>query len=229
MTTVTRAMLLAAGRGERMRPLTDARPKPLAEVAGKPLIQYHVERLAAAGVERIVINVAWLGSQIREALGDGGRFGLELLYSDEGPVALETGGGIFRALPLLGTDPFWVVSADLWTDFPFADPQSRLAATDLAHLFMVANPDFHKKGDFHLNDGRISQTVGTRLTYGNLALFRPELFADCQPGRYPMVPLLRTAIDHGRVSGELFSGRWHNIGTVAQLQALDTHLRASKQ
>jgi MurNAc alpha-1-phosphate uridylyltransferase len=121
------------------------------------------------------------------------------------------------------------VSADIWTDFSFPNSEQRLAATDLAHLFMVANPDFHLKGDFHLHAGRISQTTGARLTYGNLALFRPALFANCEPGRYPMVPLLRAAIDQGRVSGELFAGCWHNIGTVAQLQALDARLRADKQ
>jgi MurNAc alpha-1-phosphate uridylyltransferase len=228
MSPVRTAMLLAAGRGERMRPLTDSRPKPLAELAGKPLIQYHIERLAAAGVERVVINVAWLGSQIRATLGDGAKFGLQLLYSDEGPVALETGGGIVQALPLLGDDPFWVISADIWTDFSFSSADTRLAPTDLAHLLMVANPDFHPKGDFHLQGGRISQTNGARLTYGNLALFRRELFVGCQPGRYSMVPLLRAAIDQGRVSGELFTGTWHNIGTVAQLQSLDAYLRADK-
>jgi MurNAc alpha-1-phosphate uridylyltransferase len=212
-----------------MRPLTDTRPKPLAELAGKPLIQYHVERLAAAGVERVVINVAWLGSQIRDTLGDGQKFGLRLLYSDEGPVPLETGGGIVQALPLLGDDPFWVVSADLWTDFAFNCAERALAPSDLAHLLMVANPPYHLKGDFHLQNGRISPTTGTRLTYGNLALFRPALFAGCLPGRYPMVPILRAAIDRGSVSGELFAGRWHNIGTVAQLQALDVDLRLNKQ
>ncbi len=228
MTQVKTAMLLAAGRGERMRPLTDVRPKPLAELAGKPLIQYHVERLAAAGIERVVINVAWLGAQIRDALGDGRRFGVTLLYSDEGPVPLETGGGIFRALPLLGTEPFWVVSADLYTDFAFVNADIRLATADLAHLVMVANPDFNLQGDFSLHEGRISETLGTRLTYASLALFRPELFANCQPGTYSVVPLLRTAIAQGRVSGEVFTGCWHNIGTVAQLQVVGSFLRVNK-
>lgn len=221
-------MLLAAGRGERMRPFTDSRPKPLAEVCGKPLIQFHVERLAAAGIERIVINLAWLGGQIRDALGDGSKFGVSIGYSDEGPEALETGGGIFRALPLLGPDPFWSVSADIWTDFEFVDAERRLAATDLAHLVMVANPDFHPHGDFCLREGRISESQGVRLTYGNIALLRPELFAGCRPGRYSVVPLLRVAMAQHRVSGELFTGGWHNVGTMAQMQALDAHLRNRK-
>lgn len=228
MSAVKTAMLLAAGRGERMRPLTDTRPKPLAEVAGKPLIQYHVERFAAVGIERVVINLAWLGSQIREALGDGRKFGIDIRYSDEGPEALETGGGIFRALPLLGPGPFWAVSADLWTDFEFVDAERRLAAADLAHLVMVANPDFHPRGDFCLKNGRVSESVGRRLTYGNVALLRPELFAGCQAGKYSVVPLLRAAMAQDRVSGELFEGNWHNIGTVAQLRALDEYLRGDK-
>jgi N-acetyl-alpha-D-muramate 1-phosphate uridylyltransferase len=228
MTKIKTAMLLAAGRGERMRPFTDTRPKPLAELLGKPLIQHHVERLAAAGIERVVINLAWLGSQIRDVLGDGQRFGVELRYSDEGPAALETGGGIFKALPLLGTDPFWVVSADLWTEFAFTDAEQRLATTDLAHLVMVENPIFNLKGDFSLHNGRISETEGRRLTYASLALFRPELFLGCQAGRYSVVPLLRAAVANSRVSGELFAGCWFNIGTTAQLLAVEADLRTNK-
>jgi N-acetyl-alpha-D-muramate 1-phosphate uridylyltransferase len=228
MTKIKTAMLLAAGRGERMRPFTDTRPKPLAELLGKPLIQHHVERLAAAGIERVVINLAWLGSQIRDVLGDGRRLGVELLYSDEGPTALETGGGIFKALPLLGADPFWVVSADLWTDFAFTNAEQRLAVADLAHLVMVENPVFNLQGDFSLHHGRISETEGQRLTYASLALFRPELFSGCQPGRYSVVPLLRAAIASNRVSGELFTDCWFNIGTTAQLHAVDAGLRANK-
>lgn len=221
-------MLLAAGRGERMRPFTDSRPKPLAEAGGKPLIQHHIERFAAAGIDRIVINLAWLGDQIRAALGDGSKFGVSIDYSDEGPEALETGGGIFRALPLLGAEPFWSVSADIWTDFEFIDAKRRLGPCDLAHLVMVSNPDFHPLGDFCLQDGRIGETHGARLTYGNIAVLRPELFAGCRPGRYPVVPLLREAMAQCRVSGELFTGRWHNVGTIAQLRTLDAHLCGSK-
>jgi MurNAc alpha-1-phosphate uridylyltransferase len=228
MSQVTTAMLLAAGRGERMRPFTDTRPKPLAPLIGKPLIQHHVEKLASAGIKRIVINLAWLGNQIRETLGDGTQFGVQLLYSDEGPTALETGGGIFQALPLLGNNPFWVVSADLWTDFAFDQAGQRLQEPDLAHLVMVANPDFNMSGDFNLSSGRITESVGERLTYASLALFRPELFVGCLPGRYSVVPLLKAAIQKNLVSGEVFSGGWFNIGTSAQLQEVDALLRLSK-
>lgn len=223
-TTVTSAMILAAGRGERMRPVTDRLPKPLVRVGDKPLIQYHVERLATAGIANIVINLAWLGAQIRDLLGDGARFGVHIQYSDEGDAALETGGGIHRALPLLGPRPFWVISADIWTTFVFTNTAARLADMDLAHLVLVPNPDFHPHGDFHLRSGRVTEVVGERLTYANIALFRPELFAACGPGRYSFVPLLRTAIAQGRVSGESFAGRWHNVGTVAQLQELNDEL-----
>jgi len=221
-------MLLAAGRGERMRPLTDSIPKALAVVGGKPLIQYHIERMAAAGIERIVINLAWLGDQIRDALGDGAKFGVAISYSDEGDEALETGGGIFQALPLLGSGPFWSVSADLWTDFEFVDAEKRLASADLAHLVMVPNPDFHPTGDFCLSGSRILDSNGVRLTYGNVGLLRPELFDGCRPGRYSVVPLLKAAMSRGRVSGELFRGTWHNVGNLQQLRYLDDFLRGSK-
>jgi N-acetyl-alpha-D-muramate 1-phosphate uridylyltransferase len=220
------AMILAAGRGERMRPFTDTRPKPLAELCGKPLIQHHVERLAGVGVSRVVINLGWLGAQIRTVLGDGDRFGLKIFYSDEGPAPLETGGGIFRALPLLGQDPFWVISADLWTDYRNSLLEAKPAAGDLAHLMMVPNPDFHPRGDFCLKDGRISEAVGERLTYANIALLHPELFADCRPGVFPLAPLLVAAMRKNRVGGELYSGEWHNIGTLSQLAALESTLRS---
>jgi len=217
-------MILAAGRGERMRPFTDTRPKPLAELAGKPLIQYHVEQLAAAGIERIVINIAWLGAQIPVALGDGSRFGVEILYSDEGPVPLDTGGGIFKALPLLGPNPFWTVSADLWTDYNLGRADAKLAEGDLAHLVMVDNPDFHPRGDFCLASGRITELVGTRMTYANISVLDPALFADRVAGTFSIVPLWLDAMRQGRVSGERFSGVWHNIGTLAQLAALEQTL-----
>jgi MurNAc alpha-1-phosphate uridylyltransferase len=220
-------MILAAGRGERMRPLTDHIPKPLVTLAGRPLIEYHVERLAAAGIERIVINIAWRGAQIREALGTGSRFGVEVLYSDEGDRVLGTGGGIHCALPLLGPEPFWLVSADIWTDYRFVDAARLLQPDDLAHLVMVENPDFHPQGDFCLSNGRIDETAGQRLTYASLAVLRPELFAACEPGVFELAPLLRRAMRDRRVGGERFTGRWHNIGTVAQLQMLNAE--ASRQ
>ena len=219
------AMVLAAGRGNRMRPLTDTLPKPLAPVAGKPLIAHTIERLARAGIERIVINLSWRGQQIREALGNGAAFGVQIQYSDEGEVALETGGGIVQALPLLGLKPFWVVSGDIWLDYPFVDGAALLHSDDLVRLVMVPNPDFHKQGDFWLRAGRIendpTDARSERLTYGNLGLFRPELFEARKPGVAPLSPWLREAIAQSRVSGERFDGTWCNVGTIEQLAALN--------
>ncbi|WP_260293662.1 N-acetylmuramate alpha-1-phosphate uridylyltransferase MurU [Sedimenticola hydrogenitrophicus] len=219
------AMILAAGRGERMRPLTDSTPKPLLRVAGKPLIQYHVEALARAGVRQLVVNHAHLGGQIVDFLGDGGTWGVSISYSAEPAGALETGGGIFRALPLLGDGPFWVVNGDIWTDYPFTPP--RLAADTLAHLVMVDNPPHHPGGDFVLADsGRLSADAGVRLTYSGIGLYRPELFAGCAGGAFPLAPLLRQAMADGRVNGEYFAGRWLDIGTPERLGELDAQLTA---
>jgi MurNAc alpha-1-phosphate uridylyltransferase len=214
-----RAMILAAGRGERMRPLTDVTPKPLLPVAGKPLIQYHIESLAAAGVREIVINLAWKGAQLRQALGDGSRFGVSIAYSDEGDMALETGGGIFKALPLLGPAPFLVVSGDVWTDYPLLQAAAKLAAADVAHFVVVPNPDFG------LQQGRMTED-GERHTYANIGVFRAEFFDGCRPGRFALAPLMYEWIRKGRVGGELYRGRWYNIGTPAQLEQLDRQLRA---
>jgi N-acetyl-alpha-D-muramate 1-phosphate uridylyltransferase len=219
-----RAMILAAGRGERMRPLTDRTPKPLLTVAGKPMIQYHIEALAAAGMREIVINLAWLGQQIRAAIGDGTQFGVRIHYSDEGDAALETGGGVFKALPFLagpsGTDPFVVVSGDVWTEYPLGDVGAKLSETDIAHFVVVPNPDFHSRGDFGLVDGRLTDS-GERYTYANIGVMRPEFFAGCQPGKFPLAPLMFDWIRKDRVSGELFRGVWHNVGTPQQLQQID--------
>lgn len=223
--SAVRAMILAAGRGERMRPLTDATPKPLLAVGGKPLIQYHIESLAAAGVREIVINLAWKGAQLREALGDGARFGVNIVYSDEGDAALETGGGIFNALSLLGPDRFLVVSGDIWTDYPLARAAAQLAAGDVAHFVVVPNPDFHQRGDFGLRSNRMTD-AGERHTYANIGAFRPEFFDGCKPGRFALAPLMYEWIAKGRIGGELYRGRWHNIGTPAQLEQLDRELRA---
>lgn len=219
-----RAMILAAGRGERMRPLTDVTPKPLLPVAGKPLIQYHIESLAAAGVREIVINLAWQGAQLREALGDGSRFGVTIAYSDEGDAALETGGGIFNALPLLGSAPFLVVSGDVWTDYPLLQAAAHLAADDIAHFVVVPNPDFYERGDFGLRQGRVTEDA-ERYTYANIGVFRAEFFGGRRPGRFPLAPLMYEWIGKGRVGGELYRGRWYNIGTPAQLEQLDRQLR----
>jgi MurNAc alpha-1-phosphate uridylyltransferase len=217
-------MILAAGRGERMRPLTDTTPKPLLPAGGKPLIQHHIEALSAAGVKDIVINLAWQGAMLREALGDGARFDVRLHYSDEGAEALETGGGIFNALHLLGEDPFIVVSGDIWTDFPMATLGTRLANSDVAHFVMAPNPDFHPRGDFVLTDGRVREGERQRYTYANIAVLTREFFADCQPGKFPLVPVMRRWIREDRVSGELYEGAWRNVGTPAQLNELNAYL-----
>jgi MurNAc alpha-1-phosphate uridylyltransferase len=218
-----RAMILAAGRGERMRPLTDATPKPLLPAGGKPLIQYHIEALAAAGVRDIVINVAWKGGMIRDALGDGRRFGVTITYSDEGDSALETGGGIFGALPLLGSAPFIVVSGDIWTDYRFESLAAALSPQDLAHFVLVPNPSYHPQGDFGLDRGRVL-AEGERFTYANIGMFSPAFFDGCRPGRFALAPLMFTHAREGRTSGELYSGRWFNVGTPSELQLLHESL-----
>jgi MurNAc alpha-1-phosphate uridylyltransferase len=220
-----RAMILAAGRGERMRPLTDTRPKPLLEVGSKPLIQYHLEALGQAGIRDIVINLAWQGELIRRALGDGKRFGVQIRYSDEPEGALETGGGILAALPLLGPGPFLVISGDIWSDFALASCIDRLAADDVAHFVVVPNPGFHAQGDFGLESERLVDRA-PRFTYANIGVLRAEFFAGRQPGRFALAPLMFEWIRQGRVSGELFRGRWHNLGTPMQLAQLDAQLRA---
>jgi len=217
-------MILAAGRGERMRPLTLSRPKPLLEVGGAPLIVHHLHALAADGFEEVVVNLSWLGGQIREALGDGSRHGVRLHYSDEGPEPLETGGGIFRALPLLGAGPFLVLNGDIWSDFPFARLRDRLAPGDLAHLVLVPNPAHNPAGDFVLQRGRVVEAAGERLTFAGLGAYRSDLFAGCRDGVFKLAPLLRAAAAAGRVSGEVHRGAWLDIGTPQRLAELDANL-----
>jgi len=200
-----------------MRPLTNATPKPLLAVGDRMLIEHHITALAEAGIGKIVVNHAHLGNQITEALGNGKDYGVELRYSPEGDEALETGGGIVNALSLLENDPFIVVNADVWTDYPF----SRLAGKfdlGLAHLVLVGNPDHHLQGDFYLNGDRITTADGRRLTYSGIAAFRPEFFANCTPGRYPLAPLLTRAISKCRVSGEYYPGLWIDVGTAERLR-----------
>jgi MurNAc alpha-1-phosphate uridylyltransferase len=216
-------MILAAGRGERLRPLTDLLPKPLAPVRGKPLIVYHLEKLARLGVDSVVINLAWLGSTLRETLGDGARWGLRILYSEEGTEALEAGGGIFQALPQLGAEPFLVVSADVFTDFDFET--LTIAPQALAQLVLVPNPEYHRQGDFGLREGGViapggPTPGGPTWTYAGIGLFRPQLFDGCTPGRFPLLPLLQRAIAMQRVHGQLYTGAWANVGTAAQLADL---------
>ena len=205
-----------------MRPLTDNRPKPLIPVAGKPLIQHHVERLAAGGIDELVINHAHLGAMIEDYLRDGSRWGVSIRYSPENP-ALETGGGIYNALPLLGKGPFLVVNGDIWSDIDIAG--LRLARDDLAHLVMVPNPPQHPRGDFVLNRGRVMTTDGsTRLTFSGIGVYRPELFKACRGGAFPLAPLLRQAMGENRVSGNLHQGMWVDVGTPQRLMELERRL-----
>jgi MurNAc alpha-1-phosphate uridylyltransferase len=219
-----KAMILAAGRGNRMRPLTDHTPKPLLMAGGRPLIGYHLERLARAGIRDIVINHAHLGDQIERTIGDGARFGVSIRYSPE-QNALETGGGIFKALPLLGPEPFLVINGDIWTDLDLS--HLYLGPDDLAHLVLVANPPQHPHGDFGLVQGRVHTDRGPRLTFSGVGVYDPTLFASCRPGAFPLAPLLRDAIASGRVSGQAHRGLWFDIGTPERLEALDRFLSGS--
>lgn len=213
-----KAMILAAGRGERMRPLTDHTPKPLLPAGGRPLIEHIIAALVGSGFREFVVNTAHLGGQIEEHLGDGTRFGARIAYSREGE-ALETGGGIFRALPLLGEGPFLVVNGDIATDFPFARLWDRPAG--LAHLVLVPNPPHHAKGDFGLVDGRVADAESGWFTFSGIGVYRPELFAACSPGKFALAPLLRKAMLNGAVSGELYPGFWMDIGTLQRLRKFD--------
>lgn len=222
-----KAMLLAAGKGERMLPLTTTTPKPLLKAGGTTLIEHQVHKLKAAGFTEFVINHAWLGAQIEAALGDGGRLGVSIAWSREGEP-LETAGGIVRALPLLGAAPFVLVNADIWSDFAFNALHGALQPGDLAHLVLVPNPAHHPRGDFSLHDGRLGNSGGgaQRYTYSGIAVFDPQLFAGMADGKAPLLPLLQKAIALGRASGELFDGDWIDVGTPERLAALDRRLRA---
>jgi len=218
-------MILAAGRGERMRPLTDHTPKPLLVAGGKPLIVWHLERLAAAGFTEIVVNHAHLGQQIEATLGDGSPWGLHIQYSPEPPGALETAGGIATALPLLGEQPFLVVNGDVWCDWDFN--RARHLADRPAHLVMVANPEHHAGGDFSLDGERVIYANGEQtLTYAGIGVFSPAFFADVQPGTIKKLrPLLDAAIRLGTLTGERFAGRWVDVGTPQRLTELDQELK----
>jgi MurNAc alpha-1-phosphate uridylyltransferase len=213
------AMILAAGRGERLRPMTDTIPKPLLRVRGQPLIERHVLGLVRAGVERIVINLAWLGARISEYLGDGARYGVPIVYSDEQPRALETAGGIIRALPNLGPGPFAVVNGDIYTDFPF---ETLGLAPDLdAHLVLVPNPPQHLRGDFGLEQGLALADAASRYTFSGIAMYRDAFFAGCADGVRPLKPLLLRCMAVKRCSAELYTGAWEDVGTAERLQALN--------
>ncbi len=217
-----KAMILAAGLGSRMRPLTDRTPKPMLRVAGVPLIEYHVRNCVRAGIREIVINHAYLGEQIEAYLGDGSRFDCAIAYSREGEP-LDTGGGIFRALPLLGDDPFIAMNADVWTDYPLAALLDHKPSH--AHLVMTDNPPQHPHGDFYLQDGVLADSgVGSRLTWTGLRVISPALFTGCVDGVFSIVPLLKRAMSEGLVSGEYYGGRWFDIGTPERLHEINALL-----
>jgi len=220
-----KAMILAAGRGVRMRPLTDTTPKSLLAAGGKPLIVWQLEKLARAGIAEVVINHAHLGHLIEAALGDGSRFGVSIRYSRE-LEALETAGGIALALPLLGADPFMVINADIYTDYNFSVLARADLQVGLAHLVLVDNPPQHPRGDFALEAGRVHESGKRLLTFSGIGVYAPRLFSGIPPNaKVPLAPILRKAMAAERVSGEHYRGRWHDIGTAERLQALDAELR----
>lgn len=219
------AMILAAGKGERMMPLSLATPKPLLEAGGKPLLQYHLEALARATVKRVVINTGRLGHLIEARFGDGTDLGLTIEYSHEGDEPLGTGGGILKALPLLGGSPFILINGDVWTDFDFSTLSGDIAG--LAHLIMVGNPDHHPEGDFVLNGRQLQMEGGPRYTYSGIGVYRPVLFSQSNENLFSFVPLLKSAINRNQVSGEIHSGRWFDIGTPQRLAALGKMLQSA--
>ena len=226
------AMILAAGRGERMRPLTDFCPKPLLSAAGQPLILRHLLALRDAGCRQMVINLGHMGSRIPMALGDGRRWGLQLRYSVEVPPALETAGGIAHALPLMGSTPFVVVNGDTWTDYPraqlLAQAEQMQHSQDLAHLVLVPNPEHHPQGDFACIQGRAQLAATGCLTFSGMAVYQPQLFASVAPDRASkLAPLLRQAMQDGRVSAESYTGHWMDIGTPERLHQLHHQLSAA--
>jgi MurNAc alpha-1-phosphate uridylyltransferase len=213
------AMILAAGRGERLRPVTDTMPKPLVEVGGVSLLERHLKALAKGGVSTVIINLGWLGEQIAERIGSGSQFGLQVCYSPEYDQILETGGGIRRALPLLGSEPFWVLNSDTYTDFLI--PDLALADDCLGHLVLVPTPKDKSNGDFDLVDGKIRNADEPRYTFSGFACYRPEFFAGKAVERFSVVPLLRKAAELGQLSGEIYAGRWVDIGTPQKLSDIN--------
>jgi MurNAc alpha-1-phosphate uridylyltransferase len=220
-----KAMILAAGRGERMRPLTDVTPKPLLRVGGQCLIEYHLKALQRAGIREAVINLGHLGEQIQALLGDGRRYGLDIRYSHEGDHILDTGGGIHHALPMMGEEPFLVINGDIFTDFPFESLRGRVVA--LAHVVLVANPAHHPQGDFSLAEELVHADGAPRFTFSGIGIYHPELFAGCTAGVFPLAPVLRRAMAAGQVSGEIYAGMWCDVGTPTRLSELAMRLGQS--
>jgi MurNAc alpha-1-phosphate uridylyltransferase len=220
-----KAIILSAGRGERMQPLTNCTPKPLLEVGGKSLIEHTIKTLVNAGINNIVINYAHLGEQFPSKLGDGSRYNATIEYSNEQDGRLETAGGIVKALPLLGEDPFLVVNGDIWTDYPFRElEKAKLNSKILCHLVLVNNPEHNPKGDFSLASGLLSQAEQKKFTYSGIGIYHPSLFTNLKLEPKPLKPILLAAIADQQVSGEVYSGQWFDIGTVERLNALSNHL-----
>ncbi len=218
-----KAMILAAGRGERMRPLTDTTPKPLLKVNGLCLIEYHINNLVRSGMTDLVINHAYLGQQIEEKLGNGQAYGARISYSAE-TQALETGGGIYQALDMLGKAPFILVNGDVWCDYHF--DTLKLSPNNLAHLVLVSNPMQHPQGDFALANNKVLNQGEDKLTFSGISVLSPALFNNCQAGRFPLAPILRQAINEGRVSGEHYTGTWVDVGTPGRLAQLEQDVMA---
>jgi len=222
-----KAMILAAGRGERMRPLTDNRPKPLLKIGSKTLIEYSIEKLVSAGFKEIVINTAYLGQQIQNYCGNGSNWGATIVYSDEGDTALETAGGIAKALPLLGKQAFLVINADIIYDYPLS--KLRNTTIDQAHLVLIDNPPHHRLGDFGLNsNGLLSVVSADKLTFSGIGIYQPSLFAGIPAGPMKLRPILDQAIQNKQISGEKFSGLWFDIGTPQRLQEISALLNNTK-
>ena len=213
------AMILAAGRGERLRPISDSVPKALVELDGEKLIDRHLSMLASVGVKTVVINLGWLGEQIVEHVGSGRRFGLQVVYSPEYQNILDTGGGICRALPILANAPFWVINADILTDFVL--PLDPLAENTQAELVLVVTPKHKDKGDFDLIEGKVRNGRNPQYTYSGIARYRPDFLANIKEGRFSVVPLLRDAADRGLLGGSIYRGKWHDVGTPERLEELN--------
>ena len=218
-----KAMILAAGRGERLRPHTDITPKPLIQVGKHRLIEYHLINLAKAGLKDVVINISWLADQIREALGDGSNYSLNITYSDEGAEALETAGGIVNAMPHLGDEPFIVINGDIWCDYDLTRLMNRNLEYE-AHLVLVNNPEHNTEGDFALEDGMIKNTGDEKLTYSGIGLYTQDFFAETKPGKKALAPILRKKSELNKVSGEIYNGQWVDIGTIERLAQLRSYL-----
>lgn len=215
-----KAMILAAGRGERLRPLTDSMPKPLLKIDDESLIEYHLNKLAQAGIKEVIINIAWLGEKIQQTLGHGEKYNLNIQYSDEGEQALETAGGIIKALPLLGDEPFLIINGDIFTDYDFKQLVN-LKLNAEAHLVMVENPDHNTKGDFALSNGYLNNSGESLYTYSGIGIYRREFFEGYAEGMRALAPILKEKIAQQKISGELYNQAWTDVGTLERLQQLN--------